>query len=105
MRHRAVPKPRVCVECGHRGGLDDHRLSRRGTVFTFTNDYLFASPDSPVAHAVVDLGGGGRVFVQMTDCDAEAVEIDLPVELTFRSRTRGLAEELLLESTPGVIVE
>lgn len=83
------PKPRVCVECGHRGGIDDHKLSRRGAVFTFTNDYLFESPDSPVAHAVVDLEGGGRLFVQMTDCDADAVAIDLPVELTFRKYHEG----------------
>jgi len=78
------PKQRVCVECGHRGGLDDVKLSHRGTVFTFTNDYIFDSPDSPVAHAVIDLDGGGRVYLQMTDCDAESVQIDMPVELSFR---------------------
>jgi hydroxymethylglutaryl-CoA synthase len=78
------PKHRVCIECSYRDGLVDTKLSRRGVLFTFTNDYLFDSPDTPVAHAVIDLDGGGRVYMQMTDCDPERVEIDMPVELTFR---------------------
>jgi len=83
------PKHRVCVECGQREGLQDVKLARRGTLFTFTNDYLFDSPDTPVAHAVIDLEGGGRLYVQMTDCDPERVEIDMPVELTFRKYHEG----------------
>jgi len=83
------PKHRVCIECGHREGLVATKLSRRGTLFTFTNDYLFDSPDTPVAHAVIDLDGGGRVYLQMTDCEAERVEIDMPVELTFRKYHEG----------------
>jgi hydroxymethylglutaryl-CoA synthase len=78
------PKHRVCIECGHPGGLDDVALARRGTLFTFTNDYLFESPDPPVTHGVVDLDGGGRLYCQLTDCDADGVEIDMPLELTFR---------------------
>ncbi|HJQ83377.1 MAG TPA: OB-fold domain-containing protein, partial [Candidatus Binatia bacterium] len=78
------PKHRACIECGHPGGLDDARLARRGTVFTFTNDYLGETPDPPTTHAVVDLDGGGRLYCQLTDCDAERVAIDMPVELTFR---------------------
>jgi uncharacterized OB-fold protein len=34
--------------------------------------------------AVVDLEGGGRVYVQMTDCTPEEVIIGAPVQLTFR---------------------
>lgn len=83
------PKHRLCIECGHAAGLDDIKLARRGTLFTFTNDYIFDSPDTPVAHAVVDLDGGGRVYVQMTDCDAERVQIDMPVDLTFRKYHEG----------------
>jgi hydroxymethylglutaryl-CoA synthase len=77
------PRREVCIECGHRG-LDERRLSRRGTVFTFTHDHIYEAADAPVTHAVVDLDGGGRIYVQMTDCEPEAVEIDLPVELAFR---------------------
>jgi len=83
------PKHRVCVECGYRDGLRDTKLSRRGTVFTFTNDYILDSPDSPVAHAVVDLDGGGRIYLQVTDCETERVQIDMPVELTFRKSHEG----------------
>ncbi|HUI26174.1 MAG TPA: OB-fold domain-containing protein [Candidatus Kryptonia bacterium] len=83
------PKHRICVECGHRDGLEEVKLSRRGTLFTFTNDFLFESPDQPVTHAVVELDGGGRVYVQMTDCPVEQVEIDMPLELTFRKYHEG----------------
>jgi uncharacterized OB-fold protein len=74
----------VCIECAHPGGLDDVKLARRGTLFTFTNDYLFESPDPPTTHAVVDLEGGGRLYCQLTDCEPERVAIDMPLELTFR---------------------
>jgi hydroxymethylglutaryl-CoA synthase len=83
------PKHRICVECGHRDGLQDVKLARRGKLFTFTNDFLFESPDQPVTHAVVELEGGGRIYVQMTDCGAEQVEIDMPLELTFRKYHEG----------------
>ena len=78
------PRHRVCIECGHGGGLEDVSLERRGTLFTFTNDYLFESADPPTTHGVVDLEGGGRVYLQLTDCDADRVAIGMPLELTFR---------------------
>jgi uncharacterized OB-fold protein len=77
------PRHRACIECGH-AGLEDVTLGRRGTVFTFTNDYLHESPDPPTTHAVVDLDGGGRLYLELTDCEAERVAVDMPVELTFR---------------------
>jgi hydroxymethylglutaryl-CoA synthase len=83
------PKHRVCIECAHAGGLEDVKLARRGRLFTFTNDYLFESPDPPVSHAVIDLDGGGRLYVQLTDCEPERVEIDMPLELTFRKVHEG----------------
>lgn len=82
------PKHRMCIECGQ-AGLDEVKLARRGKLFTFTNDYMFDSPDSPVAHAVVDLEGGGRLYCQLTDCEPERVAIDMPLELTFRRLHEG----------------
>jgi hydroxymethylglutaryl-CoA synthase len=83
------PRHRVCIECGHRDGLEEHKLARRGTLFTFTNDYIHDSPDAPTPHGVVELAGGGRVYVQLTDVDPEQVEVDMPVELTFRKYHEG----------------
>ena len=83
------PIHRICTECGYRDGLEEVKLSRRGTLFTFTNDYLTETPDPPTTHAVVDLEGGGRVFVQLTDCEADRVEIGMPLELTFRKYHEG----------------
>ncbi len=78
------PPHRVCIECGDRQGLDEVKLARTGKVFTFVVDHVAESPDGPVASAVIDLDGGGRVLMELTDCSPEKVEIDMPVELTFR---------------------
>lgn len=83
------PRHQVCIECGHREGLEEVRLARRGTLFTFTNDYLHDSPDAPTPHGVVTLDGGARVYVQLTDVDPDQVEVDMPVELTFRKYHEG----------------
>ena len=83
------PRHQVCIECGHRGGLEEHKLSRRGSLFTFTNDHMHDSPDAPTTHGVVELDGGARVYMQLTDVDPEQVEVDMPVELTFRKYFEG----------------
>lgn len=83
------PRHRVCIECGQRDGLDERKLARQGTLFTFTNDYIHDSPDAPTTHGVVELQGGGRVYVQLTDVEADHVEVDMPVELTFRKYHEG----------------
>jgi len=83
------PRHRVCIECGHRDGLEEVKLARRGTLFTFTNDYIHDSPDAPTTHGVVELDGGARVYLQLTDVDADQVEVDMPVELTFRKYHEG----------------
>jgi 3-hydroxy-3-methylglutaryl CoA synthase len=78
------PQHRVCIECSDRSGLEPVKLSRRGKVFTFVVDHVADSPDAPVTNAVIDLDGGGRVLMEITDCVPDKVEIDMPVELTFR---------------------
>jgi len=78
------PRHRHCIECGDGQGLAAVQLSRTGKLFTYTVDHLHESLDPPVAHGVVDLDGGGRIYLQLTDCDADALAIDMPLELTFR---------------------
>ncbi len=83
------PRHQVCIECGQHAGLDEVKLGQRGTLFTFTNDYIHDSPDAPTTHGVVALDGGARVYVQLTDVDPDQVEVDMPVELTFRKYHEG----------------
>jgi 3-hydroxy-3-methylglutaryl CoA synthase len=77
------PRRHVCWRCSGTD-LPDHRLARRGRVFTFTRDHLVPTPDPPTVMVAADLDGGGRFYTQMTDCDPAAVDIGTPVELTFR---------------------
>ena len=61
------------------------RLSdQTGTVFTFTRDFLNATIDPPSVMCIVDFQVGGRIFCEMTDRVPDAVQIDMPVEMTFR---------------------
>ncbi|MCY3888286.1 MAG: OB-fold domain-containing protein [bacterium] len=54
------------------------------TVVTFTIDRLVYSVSPPVVFAVVDFDGGGRLPVELTDVDPDAVRIGQRVEMTFR---------------------
>jgi hydroxymethylglutaryl-CoA synthase len=56
----------------------------QGTIATFTVDRMAYSPSPPIVFAVVDFDGGGRLPIELTDTDAEEVEIGGRVEMTFR---------------------
>ncbi len=55
-----------------------------GTITTFTIDKLVYSLNPPVVFAIVDFDGGGRMPVELTDCDPDDVAIGNRVEMTFR---------------------
>ena len=78
------PMARVCLQCKQREGLEPVKLKKKGVIFTYTVDHLAANLDHPMGMVVVDLEGGGRLYVQMTDCVAEDVKIGALVELTYR---------------------
>jgi len=76
---------RVCPNCRKKDQFENVRLTRRGIVFTFTQEWYYPSPEPPTTLAVVDLEGGGRIYCQMTDCsDPSIVKIGMPVEMTVR---------------------
>ena len=62
----------------------DHKLAKRGTIFTFTIDNLAPVAEHPLPMAVIDLEGGGRLYLQVTDAADGEVKVGTPVELTFR---------------------
>ena len=83
------PFARVCISCKAREGLVDYKLRKRGTVFTYTTDHLIANVEHPLPMAVIDLDGGGRMYLQVTDFAENEVEIGRPVLLTFRRLHEG----------------
>jgi uncharacterized OB-fold protein len=70
------------------GALDDMEAAPMAdvtaTIITFTIDRLSYSQSPPIVFAVVDFDGGGRFPVELTDVDADAVQIGDRVEMTFR---------------------
>jgi hydroxymethylglutaryl-CoA synthase len=79
------PPQRVCIRCQEKDQMVSMRLSdQAGTVFTFTRDFLNATIDPPSVMCIVDFQVGGRIFCEMTDRLPAEVQIDMPVEMTFR---------------------
>ncbi len=83
------PMARVCLRCKARDRLEEHKLRKRGVIFTFTVDHLIANLEHPLPMAVIDLDGGGRLYLQVTDFAADEVRIGAPVTLTYRRLHEG----------------
>ncbi len=64
------------------------KLAKHGTVFSFTKEHYFPSSFPPVTMTVVDLDGGGRMTVQLTDemypNEADGTLIGSKVRLVLR---------------------
>jgi len=87
------PLQRVCFGCRTKDNFEEVRLAdKKGEVFTFTRDNLYASVDPPMVMTVVEVEGGYRIYCQMTDRNPEEVRVGMPVEMTFRKihEARGL---------------
>ena len=79
------PFQRVCFTCYARDDFDEVRLSdRSGKVLSHTFDFFAGSPAPPLIVTMVEVEGGARVYLQMTDASAKEATLDLPVEFTFR---------------------
>jgi uncharacterized OB-fold protein len=82
---RNVPPQEVCFACGAVGAMTDERLvSERGTITTFSIDRLAYSLHPPVVTAVVDLDGGGRTDLEITDAVPEDISVGDRVSFAFR---------------------
>ena len=82
---RHMPAARVCHRCGSVDQMTSVCLADlTGRVRTYTVDNLAFSVAPPVITAVIDFDGGGRITAEMTDVDAEELEIGQSVRMTFR---------------------
>lgn len=83
------PVARVCLSCGARDAMTEQKLARRGTVFTYTVDHLIANLELPLPMAVIDIDGGGRLYLQVTDFTIDEVAVGAPMQLTYRRLHEG----------------
>lgn len=78
------PPQRICLYCQSKDAFEYVGLARRrGTLFSFNLDYLARSEYPPEVFTRVHLDDVG-VYCRMTDRIPSEVEIDMPVEMTFR---------------------
>jgi 3-hydroxy-3-methylglutaryl CoA synthase/uncharacterized OB-fold protein len=56
----------------------------QGTIALITIDRIAYSPSPPIAFAVVDWDGGGRLPVELCDVDVSTLQMGDRVEMTFR---------------------
>ena len=79
------PPQRVCVKCQERDNAEPVPLSnKKGTIFTYSMDYLAGTVDVPLVNTVVNFEGGGRILCMMTDRELDDLHIGMPVEMSFR---------------------
>ncbi len=80
-----LPPARVSQKGGTADDTDPAPMARiPGTVASFTVDRLAYSPSPPTVFAVVDFDGGARVPLELTDVDADEVQVGMRVVPTFR---------------------
>lgn len=83
------PPRRICVNpnCKAIDQMEDYRFSTlTGKIFSFVPDYNVSVPVPPVVHAYINFEGGGRIQMQVVDVDPFAVQIGMPVEMTYRRK-------------------
>ncbi len=80
------PVRRICLDCGAKDRMEDYRIAGTGEIFTYTREYYIPFPpmNPPMAMVVVDMDGGGRMHIQMTDHEFDEVKIGTKVRLVYR---------------------
>ena len=74
------PPQRICAKCHAKDEFEAVTLSdKHGKVFTCMQDPLTRQMEG-----LVNIDGGGRLFCNMADCTMKTIQIDSPVEMSFR---------------------
>lgn len=79
------PPQRLCTRCHAKDNFQPIRLSdKRATLYTYSMDYLTATPDVPLVLSIVNFDGGGRVLCTITDREVDKIKVGMPLEMSFR---------------------
>jgi len=78
------PHNRICRKCNAKDTFEYVPISQEGTIFTFTKEYLYPSPEGVAVTASADMDSGVRLFLQVTDSDYDHIAVGQRVRRTFR---------------------
>ena len=82
-----IPKSNICVNpnCNAMHTQVPHPFAdKAGRINSFTADRLTYSPSPPACYGMVQFDGGGRMMLDFTDVDADALEVGQPMRMMFR---------------------
>lgn len=82
-----IPKSNICVNpnCNAMHTQVPHPFAdKAGRINSFTADRLTYSPSPPACYGMVQFDGGGRMMLDFTDVDADALEVGQTMRMMFR---------------------
>ena len=83
------PKQRVCInpECGATDQMEDYYFHDRiGRIVSYTGDSLAFSMDPPGMYGLIDFDEGGRLYLDITDCELGSLHVGMTVSMSFRRK-------------------
>jgi uncharacterized OB-fold protein len=84
----------MCVnpDCNEVGAFEDYEFADKpGKIQMFTGDMLSPSVDPPAVYGLVEFDGGGKAFLDFTDCDLNQIKVGMPISMSFRRRMKDQA--------------
>ena len=81
------PPQRICANpaCRAKDEMEDYYFfDKIGKVASYTGDNLAASFNPPHIYGNVFFEGGGKIFIDFTDCDLDSLKVGMPVSFSFR---------------------
>jgi len=83
------PEQRVCInpECGVIDEMEPYYFyDKIGRINSYTGDNLAFSWDPPGMYGLIDFEEGGRLYLDITDCDLDDLKVGKPVKMSFRRK-------------------
>jgi hydroxymethylglutaryl-CoA synthase len=91
-----IPRTDICVNpnCNAIGTQEPYPFADKGgRIKSYTADRLTYSPDPPACYGMIEFEEGGRIMIDFTDIDADALKVGQPMQMMFRIKdidtTRG----------------
>ena len=84
-------KRRACPKCHAIDSFKKTPLSKTGIVASYIVQYYLPEEfETPQPLAMVELDGGGRIYVLMTDTTPEEMKVGMKVKLEYREILKGM---------------